>query len=448
MPSLDENAARAIVRQSGGIVIIIRAKSVKPAGSRRATMTRACAGLSAFGLMLAGTASAASAAAPSLTPEALIRAAAAHAVHEDAKASDEIATVLDLGRGVDTASPAGEVGATEIVADPDAVVMDVQEDAIGDSPQVPELAAALMMVPRSDPNYVLFYAYATSETRDSDFAAVSIDADGDGVTDFMTGTPTSLTASDGVVLSPIFAVQDGDLVQTGYDAGWARYDDGYASVLDKTELGLSSASFVFGLMDEMDNVDFAPDYFTGAPVPLNAPAAPTAVRASAGNGTATVTWEAPIDLAEAPASYTAVASPGGRSCTTNETRCTVSGLTNGTPYTFTVQATDAAGVTGPVSDASDLVTPRQPVVKVNVKTDSAKNKITVDVDPNKGSGFWTFKIQKRNAKGTWQTLTTSHKTSGSAETLTVDKPKGTYRVTVASKYGYAGTTSRAVTLKK
>ncbi len=93
-------------------------------------------------------------------------------------------------------------------------------------------------------------------------------------------------------------------------------------------------------------------------VPGAVPGAPTGVVAARGDGSATVSWTAaaanglPIDL------YTAVAAPGSRSCTAsgNSTQCTVTGLTNGQPYTFSVVAHNAAG-TGPASSASVPVTP-------------------------------------------------------------------------------------------
>ena len=84
---------------------------------------------------------------------------------------------------------------------------------------------------------------------------------------------------------------------------------------------------------------------------------------------------------------------------------------------------------------------------VKVKAVSKSSKLRVDVNPNKGNGYWTFQVQRRLADGTWQPLKT-YKTKGSKETRTLNLKKGTYRVVVKAKYGYQGTTSAEVYLKK
>jgi len=79
--------------------------------------------------------------------------------------------------------------------------------------------------------------------------------------------------------------------------------------------------------------------------------------ATAGNTTATVSFSAPASIGGSPVtSYTITSSPDNISTTTTVTSGVVTGLSNGTPYTFTVTATNAAG-TGPASSLSNQVTP-------------------------------------------------------------------------------------------
>ena len=101
---------------------------------------------------------------------------------------------------------------------------------------------------------------------------------------------------------------------------------------------------------------------SNAVVPKTVPGAPTGVSASAGDTIAMVSWTAPASNGGATiTSYTVTASPGGQTCawTTGPLTCTVNGLTNGTSYTFTVFAHNAAG-NGPASSASSPVTPAAP----------------------------------------------------------------------------------------
>ena len=95
-------------------------------------------------------------------------------------------------------------------------------------------------------------------------------------------------------------------------------------------------------------------YTAAVAVTPGAPGKPSAV---AGDGQATITISAP-STGDAPTSYLVTASPGGATCTvySPDTSCTVTGLTNGTSYTFTSTATNNGG-TSTDSVASDAVTP-------------------------------------------------------------------------------------------
>ena len=94
------------------------------------------------------------------------------------------------------------------------------------------------------------------------------------------------------------------------------------------------------------------------------PGAPTGVTATAANGSATVNWAAPADNGGSTITKYTVTPYIGSTAQTPvtvtgnppATSTTVTGLTNGTTYTFRVSATNATG-TGPDSSPSNAVTP-------------------------------------------------------------------------------------------
>ncbi|BEU98748.1 hypothetical protein ACDW_44540 (plasmid) [Acidovorax sp. DW039] len=87
--------------------------------------------------------------------------------------------------------------------------------------------------------------------------------------------------------------------------------------------------------------------------------APTGLAAVVGNGAVTLSWTAPASNGgSAIQSYAVTGTPAGGGATVScpapvtTTTCTVSGLTNGVSYTFTVTATNAAGSSNPSSAVS------------------------------------------------------------------------------------------------
>lgn len=92
------------------------------------------------------------------------------------------------------------------------------------------------------------------------------------------------------------------------------------------------------------------------------PDAPTIGTATAGNASASVTFTAPGNNGGATITgYTVTSTPGSITGTGASSPITVSGLTNGVAYTFTVHATNSVGNSAESAATSPAVTPAAPV---------------------------------------------------------------------------------------
>ena len=173
---------------------------------------------------------------------------------------------------------------------------------------------------------------------------------------------------------------------------------------------------------------------SNAVVPAVIPAAPTTVTATAGNAQATVSWLAPSNTGGLVISgYTVTSLPGGLTCTTTSAlSCTVTGLTNGTSYAFTVGATISVYGMTATSGASNIVTPATipdaPASVVAVAGDTTASVAWV-APANNGSPITAYTVtsspDNKTCATTGATFCTVHGlTKGSSYTFTVTATNG------------------------
>jgi outer membrane protein OmpA-like peptidoglycan-associated protein len=135
-----------------------------------------------------------------------------------------------------------------------------------------------------------------------------------------------------------------------------------------------------------DSEESAP---SGAVVPAGVPGAPTSVTAEHGNGSARVSFTAPKDNGSPVTGYVVtVVTVASRPATTDcdESPCTVTGLTNGSAYTFTVHAANEVGAgpeSGPSAEVTPATVPDAPGAVTAVRGDG---RITLSIEPPASDG--------------------------------------------------------------
>ena len=173
------------------------------------------------------------------------------------------------------------------------------------------------------------------------------------------------------------------------------------------------------------------------------PGAPTSVAATAGNATASVAFVAPSSNGgSAITGYKVTSSPGSFTAMGTTSPINVTGLTNGTAYTFTVVATNDVGISV-ASAASAAVTPAPPACgSVTSVSDIDMNSYTT---VSIGTQCWTkenLKVTQYN-DGTTIPLNNTY-TSGTVSTVWQGLKTGAYTIygnetgggTNATNYGF------------
>jgi hypothetical protein len=223
------------------------------------------------------------------------------------------------------------------------------------------------------------------------------------------GMPPSVQAvvGDGAVTLSWTAPDDGGSPITGYTvtpraggvAGTAQDVPPGTSPITTTITGLTNGTpYTFTVVAHNAFGD-SPPVASAAVTPAGPPGAPGATDAVPGDGTATVSWSAPSDNGGSPITGYVVSPvvngvPGGsRSFTSTATTQTLTGLANGTPYTFTVAATNAKGK-GAAGAPSAPVTPlgvTPPIVTPPIVTppDATPDPVPIQVlGAVQSSGYW------------------------------------------------------------
>lgn len=150
----------------------------------------------------------------------------------------------------------------------------------------------------------------------------------------------------------------------------------------------------------------------------DAPERPTIT--DVGNATAVVSWREPPSNGSPISGYTITASPGGATTGCAQLSCPVTGLKNGTPYTFTVTATnavddsDASPASAPVTPDKRPDTPAPPTLVFGDKqldvswvtpggVGTAVKGYTLEISPAASGGVSTMTVGAVN-KATWPNL--------------------------------------------
>ena len=308
-----------------------------------------------------------------------------------------------------------------------------------------------------------FKVKATNSIGDSVYSTAS-----DAVTPKTTpGAPTNVVgtpSSTQVVVTWTAPASNGGGAITGYQIVWTDGGGGSDYVgggtTSYTATGLTNGtSYTFTVRASNNPNTFTPaspfSDPSSAVTPAAVPTAPNSVTGTLGNGEVSLTWNAGNSNGSAITNYTVEYTPSGGSPSTvstnsTSTSYTVTGLTNGTSYTFKVKATNSIG-DSVYSTASDAVTPATtPDAPTNVIGTFGNSQVSLSWTApasNGGSSVFDYVIQY-NDGSSWQTF--SDDFSSATSTIVTSLNNGTsytFRVLASNSVGYsqASASSAAVT---
>lgn len=254
---------------------------------------------------------------------------------------------------------------------------DVEAQPGGNSCSTGGTGTSCTISPLTNGNPYTISVYATNEAGAGDIATAANTA----TPRKNAGSPTSVSIKPGdkqLTVSWKAPTANGGSAVTSYTALAMPGSITCAAVAPSTSctlLGLSNGS-VYSITVVATNP--AGDSDPSAEVtasPLTIPGKPSISSVEAGANQATVRWRAPsVTGGASVTSYKVVATPGGQTCSTAGTvfACTVTGLENGVTYSFTVTATNSAGVGTPSSstNGTPAAQPGAPRSVLTTPTDS------------------------------------------------------------------------------
>lgn len=173
------------------------------------------------------------------------------------------------------------------------------------------------------------------------------------------------------------------------------------------------------------------------------PGAPTNIVVAVANASLVVSWSAPANGGSAITGYTATAA-AGKTCTTTDLTCTITGLSNGTTYTVTVSAANALG-TGPTFPGVAGKPGAVPGAPASFKATPGDTSATFGWSNGSNNGYTITSTDVYASDGTWLCTASGTGTNCTANGLTNGSIYTAYAV-AKNELG-AGAPSASVTVK-
>ena len=278
---------------------------------------------------------------------------------------------------------------------------------------------------------------ASSLTSVTFSGSSSLTSIGDGAFDSASSL-TSITIPSGVTSIGASAFMDASSLSS------VRFLGNAPTVGSLAFSGVSVSGMVYRFASATGfGVDFTALFYGLPQAPLVLP--PATLLATAGDASVTISITTPPSLGPPPSSYTISAvSDATKTCviTSSTGSCTISGLTNGTPYTFTAIAhTTTPAATSIASDPSNQVTPTAPTPPTPTTPPTPQDAALLP--PAKPTSIiWSQGLRTFNqpitsrftaAANTTYTITATSNTARSVETRATRTARGTCKITTNKK---------------